>query len=132
MITKEVVPDTDGRVSDQGHKTEPPVDVPAPPAAVCPEPKDHNQHVLDRAYWFFVLGYHQGKFELDTGLSTKGIDMTTVRDLSNLGDQLKRSVAINGLEQAIMKLDVTIEGMQRTMDALKEIKFKLETYERKD
>lgn len=58
--------------------------------------------------------------------------MTTVRDLSHLGDQLKRSVAINSMEQAIVKLDVLIEGMQRTMQQFKEIKDKLETYEPKE
>ena len=58
--------------------------------------------------------------------------MTSVRSFADLNDRLARSVAINAMEQAIMKLDVTIEGMQRTMDQLKAIKLKLETYERKE
>ena len=58
--------------------------------------------------------------------------MTSVRSFADLNDRLARSVAINSMEQAIVKLDVLIEGMQRTMQQFKELKEKLETYERKE
>ena len=94
----------------------------------------YDQHVIDRTRWFFALGYYQGKFALHMNDydATKGIDMTSVRSFADLNDKLSRSVAINAMEQAIIKLDVTIEGMQRTMQQFKEIKDKLEAYERKD
>ena len=55
--------------------------------------------------------------------------MTSVRDFADLNERLSRSVAINAVEQAIIKVDVMIEGMQRMMDQMKTIKDKLETYE---
>lgn len=58
--------------------------------------------------------------------------MTSVHSFADLNDRLARSVAINSMEQAIVKLDVLIEGMQRTMQQFKELKEKLETYERKE
>jgi hypothetical protein len=52
----------------------------------------------------------------------------TVNELANLGERLKGSLAINTLDQTIIKLDVAIEGLQRLMDDVKKLKEKLEEY----
>jgi hypothetical protein len=52
----------------------------------------------------------------------------TTNELHNLGVRLKDSLALNSLEQAIIKIDVAIEGMQRLLDDVKRIKEKIEEY----
>lgn len=52
----------------------------------------------------------------------------TINELADLGERLKGSLAINTLEQTIIKLDVAIEGLQRLMDDVKRLKEKLEDY----
>ena len=90
----------------------------------------YDQHVIDRARWFFTLGYYQGKFALHMSDydATKGIDMTSVHSFDDLNERLKGSLAINTLSQTIIKLDVAIEGLQRLMDDVKKLKEKLEEY----
>lgn len=52
----------------------------------------------------------------------------TANQLADLGERLKGSLAINTLNQTIVKLDVAIEGLQRLMDDVKRLKEKLEDY----
>lgn len=48
--------------------------------------------------------------------------------VKKLGEQLRNSLALNTLEQTVVKLDVAIEGLQRLMDDVKRLKEKLKEY----
>ena len=50
----------------------------------------------------------------------------TANQLADLGERLKSSLAVNTLQQTVIKLDVAIEGLQRLMDDVKRLKDRLE------
>jgi hypothetical protein len=45
--------------------------------------------------------------------------------VKKLGEQLKNSLALNSLDQVIVKIDVAVEGLQRLLDDVKRVRDKL-------
>jgi hypothetical protein len=52
----------------------------------------------------------------------------TANQLTDLGERLKGSLALNSLDEVIVKIDVAVEGLQRLLDDVKRVRDTLERY----